>query len=123
MTNENEETKKSIVDRVEDMKTSIRTFTIGSCPEKTYQRFLNYCRTNAKNTKYFQDDNGKPVIKEELIYHVGLRLLLDIAETDAKSMVLFEKIAKLEDRLDNIEKKFINPKVEDKKAKTMGAKE
>jgi hypothetical protein len=116
------EIKNTVKDRLEDIST--RTFTIGACPEKVYQRFINYCKNNAKNIKYFQDANtGKPTVKEEIIYHVGLRLLLDASEIDAKNMVVYEKLTKLESRINALENALIHKDTpKESKVKTFGGK-
>jgi len=106
-------------DKVENI--SIRTFTISSCPEKTYQEFIKFCEENAKNMRYFQDEEGKLHEKIEIIYHVGLRLLLDAFKADAKSVMLYEKIKALEQRISLIES--VGDKNESKKEiKTFGGK-
>jgi len=92
--------KESIKDKVEQI--SVRSFTVGSCPEKVYQRFRDFCESNAKNIRYYKDDKGVHT-KEEIIYHIGLKQLLDIAQTDAKSVMLFERILTVEQRMDLID--------------------
>lgn len=93
-----EEDKKEKVQNI-----SVRTFTIASCPEKVYQRFLKFCKENAKNVRYFQDDDNKLHKKEEVIYHIGLRMLIDSFEADAKNMMLYEKIKSVESRINLLE--------------------
>ena len=113
------EKEKTVKDKVEEI--SVRTFTIASCPEKVYQRFLKYCKENARNVRFYQDKDGMKQ-KEEIIYHMGLRLLRDIAETDAKSTMLYEKLVALEGRLALIENKPKEDKPKRKKVKTFGGK-
>ena len=110
---------ETIKERVE--KISVRTFTISSCPEKTYQEFIKFCEENAKNIRYFQDEEGKLHEKNEIIYHVGLRLLLDAFRADAKSVMLYEKIKALEQRIAFIESKD-NKEEQKKEVKTFGGK-
>lgn len=109
--------KKDAKQRVKDI--SVRTFTICSCPESVYDRFIDFCNKNSKNIRYYKDKSGKLHKKEEVIYHIGLRLLLDIADSDAKSMMLYEKIKHLRDRVDLIEKKLQSEK-DNNKSKTFG---
>ncbi len=100
---------------------SVRTFTISSCPETVYQRFIKFCNDNAKNTRFYKDENNKVHQKDEIIYHIGLRLLLDVYEADAKSLMLFEKIKALELDVENIRLKLSDykPKL---KSRTFGGK-
>lgn len=108
--------KRNIKDKVGDI--SVRTFTICGCPESVFNRFVQFCKTNARNTKYYKDNNGKLHVKKEDVYHFGLRLLLDIAETDAKTVTLYEKIHALDQRIALVEKRLEGKKKT--KRKTFG---
>ena len=114
----NEEFKETIKEKVQ--KISVRTFTISSCPEATYQQFIRFCEENARNVRYFQDDDGKLHEKVEIIYHVGLRLLLDGWEADAKTMMLYEKIKAMEGRLTLLEQTPQKEEPKRKEIKTFG---
>ena len=118
MEDKKEVNKSSIKDNVEQI--SIRSFTVGSCPEVIYQRFREFCEQNAKNVRYYKDDKGVHT-KEEIIYHIGLKQLLDIATTDAKSVMLFEKMIAIEQRMDLIDNSMGEEPKEVKK-KTFGGK-
>lgn len=78
-----------------------RDFWISKCPEYTYQHFIQYARKQAGNN-----------------YAVALMQLLRIADADAKTMLLYEKIEKLEQRLDSMESLTI----EEDKTKDNGRK-
>jgi len=106
---------ESIKDKVKSIST--RTFTVGSCPETIYERFTKFCDQNAKNIRYYKDDNGKMHEKTETIYHIGLRILLDAFEADAKSVMLFEKIQNNEQRITMLENQ---QKKQPSKIKTFG---
>jgi len=112
------EEKKNTKERVKEI--SVRTFTIGGCPETVYDRFIKFCEQNAKNVRYFKDEKGKLHTKEEIIYHIGLRILLDSFESDAKTMMLYEKIKNLEKRLALLEEKPKEENKNRKKIKTFG---
>ena len=105
-------------ERVENI--CVRTFTIASCPEKVYQRFVKFCKENARNVRFYQDKQTNQMKqKEEIIYHVGLRLLLDAFEADAKNVMLFEKIKQLETKITLLEQQ-INKSQNKKEIKTFG---
>lgn len=90
----------SVQERVKSMVT--RHFYISKCPEEVYVRFSEFCKVETM-------DN----------YALGLKTLLDIAETNAKELTLYKKYLEMEDRLVELEGKEIEPKEE--KLKTMGS--
>ena len=97
-----EREKETVQDRFE--KISVRIFTIAGCPEETFQRFMRYCDGHAKNVKLIHVEQGKPAIrKEELIYHFGLKQLLDVAERNAVTTSLFKKMLELEGKFEELE--------------------
>lgn len=82
---EAKEKKDSTVDRVEAICT--RNFTICNCPEEVFQRFTKFSKKEAAD-----------------YYAMGLKILLDKAETQAKDLVLFDRLLQIEDRLNEIDK-------------------
>ena len=86
--------EKNLREKVDNMTTT--SFNIAGCPLKTFKRFMEFCEENAKITKIFHKD-GKKEIKEELCYSIGLKVLLDIANADAKFTMLYEKIQAVEE--------------------------
>ncbi len=82
---------------VEDMSTT--TFSIAGVPIKVFKRFIRFCEGNAKMTKIFVDKRGNKQIKKELCYSIGLAQLLDRAESDVKTQMLYDRIVKLEDKV------------------------
>mgnify|MGYP001595901286 CR=1 FL=1 len=91
------EEDKKIQDQVEEITTT--TFSIQGVPIRVFKRFLRFCEDNAKITKVWRDRTGQKQIREELCYSIGLAMLLDAWETDAKHQLLFDRIVKLEDKL------------------------
>jgi len=95
------EKEENIKERVDSDVVTLN-FTVSNCPETIYNRFVDYCKKNAGN-----------------YYAMGLKQLLDTAEADAKSLMLYEKIIALEVRITELEGK------KDEKArlkpKTMGS--
>ncbi len=88
---------------VEDITTT--TFSIQGVPIKVFRRFLKFCESNALMTKVFIDRKGQKQIRQERCYSIALAQLLDVYEADAKSQMLFDKIQKIEDRMNKIEVK------------------
>ena len=88
------EEDKKIQDRVEEITTT--TFSIQGVPIRVFKRFLRFCEDNAK---IWRDRTGQKQIREELCYSIGLAILLDSWDTDAKHQLLFDRIVKLEDKL------------------------
>ena len=70
-----------------DEEMSLRKFWISDTPEEVYQRFTKFC---SKET-----NNG---------YAMGIKLLMDAWDKNAIELMLFERICKVEDRLDKLEK-------------------
>lgn len=106
--NEEEKDDHGVKERVDDM--TYRVFTIKDCPEKTYKRFIAWCEANSKNQTY-------------VIYHLGLKMLLDAVETNAKDIMLLEKIQELDDRLTALEEKEVEPVKERKGPATFGRRD
>ncbi len=86
---------------VEDVMTT--SFNIAGVPMPVFKRFIRFCEHNAKMTRVYYNRAHKREIKEELCYSIGLSQLLDRAEGDATTHMLYEKVNKVEDRLKKIE--------------------
>ena len=110
-----EDKEKSIQDKVDEITTT--TFSIAGCPIKVFKLFVKFCEENAKTTKIIYNE-GKREIREQLCYAIGLKQLVDIANADAKSQMLFDRVVKLEERMVVLED--TPPKPEKKEIKTMG---
>jgi len=87
---------------VEDISTT--TFHIAGVPISVFKRFVKFVEHNSTMTKIFYDKTGLKQIKKELCYSIALAQLLDIAEADAKTAMLYEKINAIDDRLKKVEK-------------------
>ena len=95
--------EKNIKERVELITT--RNFTISACPEKVFQRFVSFCKQETNNN-----------------YAMGIKLLLDVYEKNAKELVLYEKLLDHEDRLIALEEAVFGKKEKKKiPPKTMGS--
>ena len=94
MSTNNEEDIKS---QIEDITTT--TFSIQGVPIKVFKRFLRFCEDNAQMTLIFKDKDGQKQIKKKEIYSIGLAILLDAYETDAKHQLLFDRLTKLEEKV------------------------
>jgi hypothetical protein len=106
--------EKDLNERVEDITTT--TFSVAGIPIKEFRRFLEFCEMNAKITKIFYDRvTNKKQIKEDICYAIGLSRLMDMAESDAKTELLYAKILEIQARLDAME-----GNEEKKKPKTFG---
>ena len=92
--------KDKIKEKV-DKITSVN-FQINDCPLEIFQRFQGYCREHTKNN-----------------YSIGLSNLLSVAETNAKEVMVWEKIMELQDRILALENK---PSTDRPRIKTMGPK-
>jgi len=94
-----EKEDKNIKDKVEDMTT--RNFTISGCPEKVFQRFSSYAKEHAADG-----------------YWMAVKQLLDIVDTNAKEVMLYERLMELTDRVNALETK--GTEVPKRKPKTFG---
>ncbi len=95
--------EKKIKEQVEEISTT--TFSIQGVPVKVFERFLNLCKEKAQITKVFNDyKTGKKQIRKELCYSIALTILLDAYEADGKYQVLYEKMVKLEEKVDGSKK-------------------
>lgn len=95
---EDQEESKPMKDRVEEMTT--RNFWIANCPEKIYNQFVDYAKRETENS-----------------YARALKELLMIAETDAKTILLYERMLAIEDRLCKLEGEDESSKSIDKRKK------
>jgi hypothetical protein len=102
----------NLSNRIKNITT--RVFTIAGCPEETYQRFTNFCKLNARNVRVKKNrDTGEIISQyEELIYHMGLRILLDIAEADGKNQMLFDRLSAAENNISTISEQISTKKEE-----------
>lgn|SRR3990167_5375223 len=94
--------KQDIVNRVDAM-TLVKPFVIKEIDMLTLKRLVRYCRQNAKND-----------------WGTGIKMLLDAAEADAKTMMLYEKIVVLEDKVESLIGKPQEEKKEKKEFKGFG---
>lgn len=99
--------KQNIVERVDAM-TLIKPFVIKEIDMFTLKRLIRYCRMNSKND-----------------WALGIKMLLDQCEGDAKSMMLYEKLVTLEENYNKHLEVLHNEtkKEEPKKVKTFGGGE
>ena len=81
------------------------SFHISGCPIATMKRFVNFCNQNSKMTKVFYDKNNQRQVKEDLCYSIGLAMLLDAVDADAKTQMLFDRITKLEKQVEDLNDK------------------
>jgi hypothetical protein len=86
MEEKNEKKLNDVRKRV--MSITTRNFTISGCPEDVFQRFSKYAKENAADG-----------------YWMAIKQLLDIAETNAKELMLFERLEELSDRMNELENK------------------
>jgi len=101
------ECKKPIQERIDAM-TYVKPFPIKEVDLLTIKRFIKFCRFSSKND-----------------WGVGLKILLDSIDYDAKTMMLYEKISALESRIEGLESSQQEPTREvetneDKPKKTFG---
>lgn len=102
-----EEHKKPMNERVDAM-TYIKPFPIKECDLLTIKRFIQFCRFNSKND-----------------WGVGLKMLMDYVETDAKTLLLYDKILKLENDMEGLKVLVDNKQGEDEEKgerKTFGGR-
>lgn len=99
MSEENNDLKR----RVENITTT--SFSISGVKITDFKRFIRFCEDNATVTKVYHDKQGNVNTKSELCYSIGLKHLLDIAESDAKNVMLFDRMVKLEEQLRELEGK------------------
>jgi len=90
--------EKNLKERVESITT--RNFSITKCPEIVWKEFTDFCKLETSDS-----------------YAMGVKLLLDAHKTNAKDLMLYQKIIELEDRVTLLEGK---PKCA--VTKTFGAK-
>ena len=80
------------------------TFTVSGIDSKVFERFVKFCELNSTVTKTYPNPaGGPPQIKNQVWYAGGIRILLDIAEADAKTQMLFDKLAGLVERIEKLE--------------------
>lgn len=97
---------QSNIENKDDVESVITTtFSIQGVPMKVFKRFINFCKLNAVMTKVYIDRRGQKQIKQDLCYSIALSQLLDLAETDAKHTMLYDKIVKLELQVKTLEVK------------------
>jgi len=102
------EQQKAVKDTLERInKITTRDFYISKCPEDTYQRFVAFCSRETLN-----------------YYALGLKYLLDFAETNAKDAVFFQRLLAMEERIIALEEKLAvaEQKPVEAKVKTFGGK-
>lgn len=81
MTTENK--SDDVRKRIEQITT--RNFTISACPEVVFRRFSDYAKAHTSDA-----------------YWMAIKELLDIAEANAKELVLYEKVNQLQMRIDQL---------------------
>jgi hypothetical protein len=78
------EHKAPIQERIDAM-TYIKPFPIKECDLLTIKRFIHFCRFNSKND-----------------WGIGLKMLLDYVDADAKNIMIFDKMMQLEGELEGL---------------------
>ena len=71
-----------------DLLTTIN-FNISNCPKKTFDDFVRFAQEHCNHPF-----SGKP------IYHVAIRMLLDLVKSNATQEMMYRRLVELEDRLD-----------------------
>jgi len=99
---QNNEHKAPIKERIDAM-TYIKPFPIKEVDLLTIKRFINFCRFNAKND-----------------WGVGLKVLLDYVDTDAKNVMLYNKIMDLESQLEAMSSRITELAEKPKETKKKG---
>ena len=76
--------EKSLKEKV-DMLTT-RNFSITRCPEIVWEDFVNFCKRESGDS-----------------YSMGIKLLLDSYKTNAKELMLYQRILDIEARMSMLE--------------------
>jgi hypothetical protein len=102
--NETGEHKKPLNERVDAM-TYVKPFPIKEIDLLTIKRFIKFCRFNSKND-----------------WGIGLKILLDYVEGDAKSIMLFDKMMRIESEIEGVKAEIQDFKKSDERTekKTFG---
>ena len=102
-----EELHKQPLNSRVDSLTIVKPFVINEMDLATIKRLVLWCRRHSKGE-----------------WALGIKMLLDAQEEDAKTMLLYEKICKLEERVEALEGTPITPLEDEQrvnKPKTFGS--
>lgn len=109
MSKKEKKSDKDLKKRVSDITTI--NFNISKCPESVYNEFVQYCKLHCSDPF-----TGSP------IYHMGLKMLLDLVKSDAKTEMFYRRLVELEDAMERMQQGILKQDKEKARQpiKTMG---